>query len=389
MGHIRTKLWSLICFCVAVLVLCTGGASAQDPDYFPIKQNGKVGFIDSTGKIVISPRFDSASSQNDVIFGEGLAAVQVGGKWGYIDRTGEFVIQPKFEHVPSLFNEGLAQVVIKVKLIEKTVQADKFTVREEMYGFIDKNGHLVESLKFIEERTTFVDGLAKVKKGEKFGYVDKTGRFVIEARFADAEDFSDGLAAVRTDRSFSSFEDHDENAIKYAFIDRSGKFFIKPQFDGVESFSEGLAAVNVGGKYGYIDKTGNLIIPARFDSVFPFSEGLAKVVIGEMSGFIDTKGKVVISPRFAHSGFGNSINYNGFKGGLAAVEVNKKTGYIDKTGKMVISAKYRYGSDFNSGVALVHEGEGELGTWKSYYINKTGKIIWEHKNDQSSAAGGR
>ncbi len=381
MSRIRTKLWSLFCFCAAVLVLYSGGASAQDQDYFPIKQNGKVGFIDSTGKIVISPRFDSASTQNYVTFSEGLAVVQVGNKWGYIDRTGEFVVQPKFESMPSLFNEGLAQAVIKVKLTEKAVLTNKLSVSEETYGFIDKNGNLVESLRFIEAPTRFVNGLAKVKKGEKFGYVDKTGRFVIEARFADAEDFSEGLAAVRTDKSFSSLEDDDESAVKYGFIDRSGKFVIAPQFDGVGSFSEGFAVVNVGDKYGYIDRTGRLVIAARFETAFPFSEGLAKVVLAGRSGFIDTKGKVVISPRFAHSGFGNSINYNGFKEGLAAVEVNKKTGYVDKTGKMVISAKYRYGSDFNSGLALVHEGEGEPGTWKSYYISKTGKIIWEHKNN--------
>jgi hypothetical protein len=377
MSHTKTKLLISICFCVATLGLLVSPTSAQDPDYFPVKQNGKIGFIDSTGKMVISPRFDSASIQNDVTFSEGLAVVQLGDKWGYIDRTGSFVIQPKFEHAPSVFKEGVARVT-KVTLIEKTVPPDKFTIREETYGFIDKSGDLVESLRSIEERTTFVDGLAKVKKGDKFGYVDKTGRFVIEARFADAEDFSDGLAAVRTESSFSSLEGSDESATKYGFVDKTGKFVIAPKFDGVESFSEGLAAVNIGDKYGYIDKTGKLVIPARFDSVFPFSEGLAKVVIGDKSGFIDAKGKMVISLRFEHSGFGNSINYNGFKGGLAPVEVNKKTGYIDKTGKMIIAAKYRYGSDFIGGLALVHEGD-EPGTARSYYISKTGKIIWEHK----------
>jgi hypothetical protein len=379
MGENKTKLLIRICLCLAMLGLFTDLASAQDLDLFPVRQAGKVGFIDSTGKIVISPRFDSALTANDVTFSEGLAAVQVGNKWGYIDRTGEFVIQPKFDDTPSLFTEGLAQVVIKVNIIEKTVLKDKLTIREETYGFIDRNGNLVESLKFIEEYTRFVDGLAKVKKGEKFGYVDKTGRFVIEARFANAEDFSEEVAAVRSNESFSSLEGGHESSVKYGFIDRSGKLVIKPQFDGVESFSEGLAVVNIGYKYGYIDKTGKVVIAPRFDSAFAFSEGLAKVVIGDRSGFIDTKGKLVISPRFAHSGFGNSINYNGFKGGLAAVEVNGKTGYIDKTGKLVISARYRYGSDFNSGLALVHEGEIETG--KSYYINKSGKVVWEHKSN--------
>jgi len=175
-------------------------------------------------------------------------------------------------------------------------------------------------------------------------------------------------------------DERSEYKTKYGFIDKSGKFVIKPQFDSAESFSEGLAAVGMNSKNGYIDKTGKLVIAARYDSAFQFSDGLAKVAIGDKSGFIDTRGNMVISPRFAYSGFGNSLNYRGFKEGLAAVEVNNKTGYIDKTGKIVIAATYKYGTDFNSGLAEVFIGS-EPGMQKSYLINKTGKVIWEHKTN--------
>ena len=65
----------------------------------------------------------------------------------------------------------------------------------------------------------------------------------------------------------------------------TGKFIINPQFDYADDFSEGLAAVRVGdrntGKWGYIDKKGKFVINPRFDWAFPFSEGLAVVRIGE------------------------------------------------------------------------------------------------------------
>ena len=76
--------------------------------YYPIQQNGKLGFIVKTGKIVISPQFDSGYMGEDGCFSEGLATVQVGEKWGYIDKTGKFVIPPKFKGIPSLFDGGLA-----------------------------------------------------------------------------------------------------------------------------------------------------------------------------------------------------------------------------------------------------------------------------------------
>ena len=60
-----------------------------------MKIGDKWGYIDKSGKIVIEPQFDDASS-----FSEGLAAVCLGdycplrGKWGYIDKSGEYVWEP-------------------------------------------------------------------------------------------------------------------------------------------------------------------------------------------------------------------------------------------------------------------------------------------------------
>ena len=49
-------------------------------DLFPVKQNGKYGYIDKTGKVIIEPRFDFADK-----FYEGFARVSVDGKEGFID----------------------------------------------------------------------------------------------------------------------------------------------------------------------------------------------------------------------------------------------------------------------------------------------------------------
>jgi len=56
---------------------------------FLVRQDGKLGYIDKTGQIVINPQFDWASS-----FFEGLARVWIGGKSGYIDKAGEYVWEP-------------------------------------------------------------------------------------------------------------------------------------------------------------------------------------------------------------------------------------------------------------------------------------------------------
>ena len=354
---------SLLAGCaLTVMVSCAAAVNDSGEQYFPIQQNGKVGFIDKTGKIVISPQFDSVlSDEQDGCFSEGLAVAQIGDKWGYIDKTGKFVIPPKFKSQPSFFHEGVARV----------------TTEDGTSGIFDSSGEFVERLKSIEIVALFSEGLAVASKGEKYGYVDKTGKFLIEPRFADADNFKEGLARVKLEETPEA---------KYGFVDKTGKMVIEPRFTEAESFSEGLAAVDFGDKYGYIDKTGKVVITPQFDKAFSFSEGLAKVVMFDSSGgfinkagFIDTTGKFVISPRFEEVPGGNSLNYRGFKEGLAVVEVKNKSGYIDKTGKMIIAPQYDYGSDFRGGLASVTIGL-EAETQKRHYIDKTGKVVWEQKS---------
>ena len=47
---------------------------------------------------------------------------------------------------------------------------------------------------------------------------------------------------------------------------------------------------------------------------------------------------------------------------------------------MVIAPQFGYGSDFRGGVASVSIGS-EANTQKRYYIDKTGKVIWEQKSN--------
>ncbi len=51
--------------------------------------DGKHGYINRTGKVVIQPQFDEAYP-----FINGLAYVRIKDKWGYIDRTGKYIWQP-------------------------------------------------------------------------------------------------------------------------------------------------------------------------------------------------------------------------------------------------------------------------------------------------------
>ena len=94
------------------------------PDYFSeglarYVNDDKIGFMDESGTVVISAKFDFAMP-----FSEGLAAYCVsckqvsdneyhrlsGGLWGYINKTGEIIVNPEYESAGS-FKNGQATVL--------------------------------------------------------------------------------------------------------------------------------------------------------------------------------------------------------------------------------------------------------------------------------------
>ncbi|EAL5902254.1 TPA: WG repeat-containing protein [Campylobacter lari] len=121
------------------------------------RTNGKYGFMDDKGKVIISPCFDAVYD-----FSEGLALVELNNKYGYINKNGEIVIDLKFE-LAYPFHKGYAKVKIKKKwgvinkdgdivlqpVFDSVLGLDKsgkafFVTFKGATGFIDKNGNFTE-----------------------------------------------------------------------------------------------------------------------------------------------------------------------------------------------------------------------------------------------------
>ncbi len=59
---------------------------------FKSKKDGKYGFVDKNGKLVIDYKYDDATEQNNL----GYAAIKKDGKWGSIDINGNIVQEPTY-----------------------------------------------------------------------------------------------------------------------------------------------------------------------------------------------------------------------------------------------------------------------------------------------------
>lgn len=200
------------------------------------------------------------------------------------------------------------------------------------------------------------DGLAKVKKDDKYGFIDARGNVVIVPQYRYADNFNQGIARVSLDYA------HD------GIIDKKGSVLLPLQYDRIADFEEELAMVEKDNKYGFVNKQGKIVIPlqydANYDEVIYFDEGLATVFVKDKGyGSIDKTGKVVIPLQYDES--------YGFSEGLAKVKKDDKYGFIDKTGKIVIPFSYEYetGDYFSNGLTSVTVKD------KIGFIDKMGKVV--------------
>ena len=295
---------------------------------YGINVNGKYGFMDRSGKTVITPQFDGV-----IGFSEGLASVRVGTKWGYINTKGVVAITPQFDFAMP-FRYGRA----KVQLANR-------------YGYIDKEGKYIGSPTFLWA-SEFSGEFAAVQTADRaLALVNQSGKTVLLTNVDTlAYAFNTGLLPAASGG-------------KWGFMDTTGKWVIDPQFEGVAGFADGRAPVKVGGRIGYVDLAGKFVINPQYDQGNEFNEGYASFANGGKWGFIDTGGKEVCAPKFLAVG--------NFSDGLAPTQTEDGWGFIDKTCKLVVSPQFDGAESFQNGLAHVTAlgKEGYVTTAGSFVVN--------------------
>ena len=339
-----------------------------------VQRDGKVGFVDQYGEIVIPLEFDSISH----FFCEGLARVGIGSretgwKYGFIDMEGNLVIPYTFCWV-DCFHDGVARAIIDGKT-----------------GVIDTAGQIVVPFEYASINHNwgriFTDGLAAVRAVGDWqtaaGVIDKAGNIVIPLEYAGVSIRENGLIYAQKGMSPD---------IRAGILNRHGDIVVPFEHRHISHFYEGLAAVWGDGKTGFIDKTGNFVIPLQHGNVGVrgtdprwrerwqqhgyFEDGLAVISRGPSSkdpwdtnrmGLIDRMGNIVLPFEFdiihrfseglAVVGAGEIIPPELLQDSIYTVDFDYSFGVIDMNGNFVIPmGKFDFIGNFSNGVAVARIG---------------------------------
>lgn len=260
------------------------GSKTSRTDLIEVQKDGRRGFLDRTGRIVVPAEYKDRSvwkeshlavEQNSRLgfydlsgrqtspyvykevsdYYDGMAAVRTNRLYGFINSDGQPAVPEVYEDI-HLFSNGLA--VVK---------------KDGKWGAVKASGETAVPFLYEEAGPSFSDGLLAVKKDGRWGYVDAAGHETVPLVYEQvSSQFHEGLAAVRKAGGL------------WGFINPQGVQVIPPRFDEVLTpFSGGLAAVRTSDGKAYIDKTGKALFPANFDELSPFREGLAEYRTGEVS----------------------------------------------------------------------------------------------------------
>ena len=161
----------------------------------------------------------------------------------------------------------------------------RYTPGDDLYGMLSVTGDVVIEPQYNYLGLFTEENLARFQDYETglWGYINESGEEVIPAQYEDAQDFSDGLAAVKVDGL-------------YGFIDVTGEIVIDPQFEGVASeFAYGRCVMQADGMQGVIDQTGIIIVKPQYQLIEMYCESYFIVQSSEGEyGIIDRDGEVVV-----------------------------------------------------------------------------------------------
>lgn len=324
----------------------------------------------------LEQRIEECESINYFPFARGYALTQVDTIFGLIDKKGNFTVEPIYQHLSYSDPDLIRAQTLKDK-----------------WGFIDKNGNILIDTKydFAEE---FSEGLAAVKIGDKWGFINTGGELVIDAKYDGADSFEDNTAAVKISG-------------KWGLIDKNGNIKVPAQFDYIQCTSHGYrlaiqndsseflvnekgdkipflgigidfctgrgAVINNEGHYTYITPEDKIRKTGRYQSASPANEGYTAVSANNKWGLVDKNLNEVIKPGLIKQPVVSD-------GVFVYVDKNEKYGYMDTKGNIVIKAQYDFAKPFSDGLANVctyNNGH------KCYFIDKNNKIVFEcHKNRQ-------
>ncbi len=312
-----------------------------------VNDSDYIGFIDTTGKYVITPQYDEAT-----LFKEGLSVVTKNDSVFFINKENQNVFNAFYTEAFS-FVYGNAPVHIKDQwfLINRQGQRsggpfEDLSEQSEniyiiklnnKYGAMDVYGNSIIPPQY-DRLGDFKNGFAYYLNGSSYGFVSKTG-LASKARYQWISDFDENkIAIIKLNNMFGLVNENDS-------------IILQPQYDLVLKAENNIFITVKNNKYGFYSGKGCFVGDIDFDyrkelPVSFYTNGkLFKLLKKNKQALMDINGKI-------------SIDYDAYEevhfahDNMIRIKRKGKYGFVDRKLALVIPCKYNSATDFNNGLSI-------------------------------------
>lgn len=364
----------------------------SDVKYFLLEQDNKYGVIDSSGNVVIEPKYynvqipdprkdvfityesetsngKATDSKNSTLFEsyDNVEAIEISqlsslvpyektalkykqnNLYGLISIQGKQITEPIYEEILSIdYKEGYLKVkkdgaygVINVNGVELiNTEYDNVTTD----GYYDEES-LYENAGFILK--------TKTDEGYRYGYANKNGKIILENTYNSLERLN---------------EKNDKNNVylissvngKYGLI-KNNKQILENEYVSIEYDRESeLLVVDKGTAKGIADLTGKMIVPVDYDNI---------LIGGEYINAYKEEQRLV----FDHKGSQIETTYTNYvktdNDYAIVIDENNNYNIVDKNNNKMLNAEYVYIEYFTNDLYIATQGN------KTGLINSSGRTI--------------
>lgn len=362
------------------------------------KKDGKLGYLDRSGKTVIPFQFNEAK----YFYKPGLAIVRQDKKYGLIDTLGNYVLADMYDKID--YSRGNEIAAVKQnnkwgfyfpkdnvltdfkydKIFEhyfSVVESNSETVKRDFFfhkglALVENEGRHALINREMEEVVSFdlydkiypmnYEGYSIVVKDNCYGIIDPRGKLKVdlvndhisnEALASYEKDFNSFL--VENKGAYQILNEKSENEIGFIFdkveitrnnyyIARKGKNtflyntdgkLISDSYSAYDYYNKGFL-VKKDSKMGAINREGEIILPFEYDSIYyPRLENHLYASKNNKFGVIDFNGKIIIP--FEYENITRVwYDHNDEQENNLIVQKNKKLGTINLKNEIVIPLIY-------------------------------------------------
>lgn len=303
----------------------------------------------------------SLSSIDDII--ELLFAEEDGIKhylWGFINENCQEIIPCIYDDVED-FRDGFS-------IVEKDMKRGIISLEGGMCAPIE-----YDKLEYLSSK------MFKAKKDNKYGIIDCYGNIIIPFIYNDISSPSENLIAVQINK-----DGHSKDERVWGYINLQNEVVIDPRYVEAKDFSDGLAVAK-DDIWKVINNKGDVILEFPYATAIDnFVDGKSQITMQSEKNSIKhtllKNGNIIVGEQEIEIDL-KSISFIGdFHYGFAKVCINngtnRKWGFINKQGIIVISDIPNEVSDFNNGIAVY-----SFRDYGTQYIDAEGNLIYKDNNN--------